>query len=132
MFLTPWTLQRDSRNFSPFTEDFWPERWLVASGRLPFSDALSKAPIANAQLGTKSEMAFVHNDGAFIPFSHGPANCVGKQLAMQEMRTVVCALLQKFDMWAREGWDVREYDRGFNDYFITTRPEVPVVLSVRT
>ncbi|KAI0659811.1 high nitrogen upregulated cytochrome P450 monooxygenase 2 [Cubamyces menziesii] len=122
MFLTPWTLQRDSRNFSPFTEDFWPERWLVAAG----------PPIANAQLEATSEMAFVHNDGAFIPFSHGPANCVGKQLAMQEMRTVVCALLQKFDMWAREGWDVREYDRGFNDYFITTRPEVPVVLSVRT
>ncbi|KAH9888087.1 high nitrogen upregulated cytochrome P450 monooxygenase 2 [Cubamyces lactineus] len=131
MFLPPYTLHRDPRNFSPFTEEFWPERWLVAADRLSLADALSKAPIAGVKIYAESETPFVHNDAAFIPFSHGPANCVGKQLAMQEMRTVVCALLQKFDMRAREGWDVREYDRGFNDYFITTRPEVPVVLSAR-
>ena len=77
------------------------------------------------------EMAFVHNDGAFIPFSHGPANCVGKQLAMQEMRTVLCAIVQRIRLRPVKGWRLEEYDRGFKDYFVTVRGELPALVETR-
>ncbi|OSD05151.1 high nitrogen upregulated cytochrome P450 monooxygenase 2, partial [Trametes coccinea BRFM310] len=128
MFLHPYSLQRDPRNFFPFPEEFWPERWLVAAGHSTFADALARSPDANANVETTS---FRHNESAFLPFSHGPANCVGKQLAMQEMRMVVCALIQKFELRLREGWDVDKYDEAFLDYFVTTRPDLPVTLRAR-
>ncbi len=76
---------------------------------------------------------FVHNDAAFIPFSHGPMNCVGKGLAMQQMRTVVYALVQRFRMGPRleDGWDPRSYEEGFKDCVVANRPELPVVLEPR-
>lgn len=98
------------------TDDFWPERWLIAAGR-------------EKPLGT--EGAFAHNEAAFVPFSHGPANCVGRQLAMQEMRTVVCAILQRLELRTRPGWDPREYEDGFKDFFVTKRPMLPVTVQPR-
>ena len=91
---------------------FWPDRWLLASAPAP-------------------PPGFVHNPAAFVPFSFGPNNCVGKGLALQEMRTVVCALLQRFRVRAREGWDAPSFEREYRDYFTAPRPEVPVVLEVR-
>ncbi|OSC97576.1 high nitrogen upregulated cytochrome P450 monooxygenase 2 [Trametes coccinea BRFM310] len=128
MYLHPYSLQRDPRNYFPFPEEFWPERWLVASQRSSFADALKHAPL-KAQ--GYNEDTFKHNESAFLPFAYGPANCVGKGLAMLEMRMVLCALLQKFELRLREGWDVREYDKNFLDYFVTTKPDVPVVLHPR-
>jgi hypothetical protein len=52
------TLHRDPRNFSPFTEEFWPERWLIVQSLM---DLPSSVP----------EAEFVHNAAAFIPFSYG-------------------------------------------------------------
>ncbi|CDO71117.1 hypothetical protein BN946_scf184844.g121 [Trametes cinnabarina] len=127
--LPPYTVHRDPRNFSPFPEDFWPERWLVAGEKSSLSDALANAPADEAD--HTATAAFVHNDGAFFPFSHGPENCVAKQLAMHEMRTVTVALLQNFELRLRPGWGAKEYDEGFKDYFVTTRPDVPVVLRAR-
>ncbi|KAI0367398.1 high nitrogen upregulated cytochrome P450 monooxygenase 2 [Pilatotrama ljubarskyi] len=112
-------MQYDPRNFSPRTADFWPERWLLASRHMSFVEA------------GIDEASFVHNESAFIPFSHGPMNCVGKALAMQEMRVVLCALLQKYELTLREEWDPRSYSEGYKDYLVTTRPPVPVVLHTR-
>lgn len=118
MFLHPYSMHRDPRNFSPSTTEFWPERWLIAAGR---EKVASGAEIPG----------FVHNEAAFLPFSHGPANCVGKQLAMQEMRTVVCTVLQKLEVRVRPGWDKREYEEGFLDFFVTKRPMLPVTVHPR-
>ncbi|KAI0682135.1 cytochrome P450, partial [Cerioporus squamosus] len=109
-WMPPWCLHRDPRNFS-FPLSFWPERWLIAE--------------------KPSKADFVHNDGACIPFSYGPMNCAGKGLAMLEMRTVIAALLQRFEMRLREGWDPASFEREYKDYFTATRPELPVVLRVR-
>ena len=73
----------------------------------------------------------MHNEAAFIPFSIGPMNCPGKGLAMQQMRTVVCALLQRFRFRLEEGWDLRRYEADFKDYFTANRPELPVELEPR-
>ncbi len=72
----------------------------------------------------------MHNEAGFLPFSHGPMNCVGKTLAMQEMRMVVCELLQRFRIRAQEGWDRGSFEREYRDYFTSTGPEVPVLLEV--
>ncbi|KAI0357606.1 high nitrogen upregulated cytochrome P450 monooxygenase 2 [Trametes cingulata] len=129
MYLPPYTMHRDPRNFSPFPDDFWPERWLIAADRASPSDLDIKQDASAGSLG--QERSFAHNEAAFVPFSYGPANCVGKQLAMQEMRTVVCSVLQKFELRLRDGWDPREYEEGFRDFFVTTRPAVPVTLQAR-
>ena len=110
-------MHRDPANFSPSPEAFLPERWLPS-----WADALGTGAGA---------AAYVHNEAAFIPFSYGPMNCVGKGLAMQEMRTAICAILQRFEVRAREGWVLGEYEGRFRDYFVTVRGHLPVVLEVR-
>ena len=122
-----YSTHHDPRNFTD-PSSFWPERWLLASSSS--SPALSLSPTDPAFRG-HTKATLTHNDAGFLPFSHGPLNCVGKTLALQEMRTVVCALLQRFRVRAREGWDPASFEREYRDYFTAPRPEVPVVLEVR-
>ena len=97
VWIHPYTVQRDARSFT-LPEVFWPERWLVASGHVRFQNA--RAPRGHDAILPGE---FVHNEDAFIPFGHGPWNCVGRGLALQEVRTVVCALIQRFEFSLREG-----------------------------
>ncbi|PIL25572.1 cytochrome P450 [Ganoderma sinense ZZ0214-1] len=128
--LPPWSIHRDARNFT-FPESFWPERWLIAPGHLALADAPLPSPLPEPSADNKGKAAFVHNEQAFLPFSVGPMNCPGKALAMQEMRMVVAALVQRFRMRLRDGWDAAFYEREIRDYFNATRPRVPVVLEKR-
>ena len=114
----------DPRNFAPYTAEFWPERWLLASGDLSPSDPSARGV-------SPSSTEFRHDDAGFMPFSVGPMNCVGKTLAMLEMRTVLCAFLQKFKIKAEDGWDPKTYEGNYRDYFTAQRPKLPVVLEVR-
>ena len=74
MSISTLTLHRDPRNFSPFTDEFWPERWLIVQGSMELPSSISKTE-------------FVHNAAAFIPFSYGRFLCfeIGG-----EMLTHVC------------------------------------------
>ncbi|TFK80149.1 cytochrome P450, partial [Polyporus arcularius HHB13444] len=121
-----YSIHRDPRNFA-HPDTFWPDRWLVASGRIPLA-AASQPPTAFSQPTTVS---LTHHESAFLPFSHGPMNCPGKPLALLELRMVVCAFLQRFRFRLAEGWDVREYERGYKDHFVASRPELPIVLEAR-
>ena len=56
-------------------DDFIPERWLVAPG-----DPLH--PVK----------------GAWRPFSQGPRNCIGQELAMIEMKVIMVMTARKFDI----------------------------------
>ncbi|KAL8755568.1 MAG: hypothetical protein Q9184_004759 [Pyrenodesmia sp. 2 TL-2023] len=56
-------------------DDFVPERWLAAPG-----DPLH--PIK----------------GAYRPFSHGPRNCIGQELAMMEMKVIMALTTRQFDV----------------------------------
>ena len=150
-----YSMHHDARNFSnPAT--FWPERWLFAAAVAPSEcqDAPTMATTATAtaeaeKAGRTSEgpapEGFLHNLDAFVPFSHGPMNCVGKRLAHAEIRSVVCAILQRFHVCAAEGrgghrekgeegesvLDLAAYARGFLDFFVTVRPPVRVSLEAR-
>ena len=137
VYVPPYILHRDARNFVA-PDAFWPERWLVASGHLPLENARtppSPRYSDGARGESQREVMFVHNDTAFIPFSHGPMNCVGKGLAMRQMRVVVCALVQRFRMRLaleeEEGWAPGRYEREFRDYLVANRPRLPVVLERR-
>ena len=109
-----WSIHRDARNFS-FPEAFWPERWLVAEGLEP--------PPAGE--------AFVHNANAFTPFSFGPYNCVGKNIALAEMKQLLCHLVQKLDVRLADGVDPEAYLRAAEDMFIYVVGELPVVVQRR-
>ncbi len=66
-----------------------------------------------------------------MPFSIGPANCAGKNLALAEMRAVIAVLVQQFDIKFAEGYDVGSYEKRVEDRFITQVGELRVSLSAR-
>ncbi|KAJ7116435.1 cytochrome P450 [Mycena epipterygia] len=117
-----YSLQRDPRYFSPFPNSFLPERWLSVEERTALKPAMFKCT---------DEL--VHDVSAFIPFSVGPASCVGRSLAYQEMRMVICTLMTKFDMRFEEGFDVRSWEDNMCDYYIVLRKgRLPIVFSPRS
>ena len=132
VYVPPYVLHRDARNFV-FPDAFWPERWLVAAGHLALSAARPPSSLTSTSSEDQVGLGFVHDETAFIPFSHGPMNCVGKGLAMLQMRVVVCALVQRFRVRLQEGWDMtgRRYEVEFRDFMVANRPELPVVLERR-
>lgn len=115
--LSFYVLNHDPRNFSPKTDTFWPDRWLIAAGLQKFEGAPGEE--------------FVHDAGAFIPFSYGPANCVGKGLAMQEIRMVLCLLMQKLDLRLADNWDPKGYDQQILEWLVMIKPYLPVVVERR-
>ncbi|KAI0329906.1 high nitrogen upregulated cytochrome P450 monooxygenase 2 [Cubamyces sp. BRFM 1775] len=119
-----YSLHRDPKYFSPHPESFYPDRWLSSSSPSSPSSSIPAAP---------SSPTVVHTPSAFVPFSFGPANCVGRGLALQEMRMLVCLLVQRFDMRFPEGdaWDPRTYEAGLEDWFTIQKPALKVVLTPR-
>ncbi|KAG1781607.1 cytochrome P450 [Suillus placidus] len=121
-FVHTYSLHRDPRNFSPSPDTFWPERWLKPEERaaLPSFDpkGLDKLPI-------------VHDTKAFVPFSFGPMHCVGKHLAYQELRMVVCATMHRLNFSFAPGYDPESWERDLKDYFVATKGNLQVVLSPR-
>ena len=119
-FVHTYSLQRDSRYFSPFSDSFVPERWLSEDQR----EAL-EPKIFNSQI------EFIHNTAAFIPFSVGPANCVGKNLAWMELRMVITLMASRFDLAFEPGYNPLQWYDDICDYFITVKGPLPTRLSFR-
>ena len=109
------TLQRDPRYFSPYPDSFWPDRWLPEKDReiAPFNEE------------------FILDLAAFNPFSYGPANCVGKNLALLELRVITCFIVQKFNLKVKEGFRIETWEEGVEDFFVVKRPPLLVVMEAR-
>lgn len=103
---------RDERYFRK-AEEFVPERWL-----------------GNASEKHEDEPA-VMNRAAFIPFSYGPHVCVGKALAMMEMRQAIARLVWEFEMGYGEKWDEKKFFDGWKDHFTVSPGEVWVEFKPR-
>ncbi|RDW65211.1 hypothetical protein BP5796_09903 [Coleophoma crateriformis] len=74
-----WATHHQARNFAK-PDEFIPERWLAKSHPL-FSEE------------------FVNDNRASMqPFSHGPRNCLGKNLAYAEMRMIMARLAWNFEL----------------------------------
>ena len=89
-------------------EAFLPERWFSTG-----------APIG------------VHNTAAFIPFSYGPTICAGKNLALMEMRMLLCWVFRRFRFseapgMSHEGWEGR-----IMDWFVVHQHPLLVKVSLR-
>ncbi|KAH8113754.1 high nitrogen upregulated cytochrome P450 monooxygenase 2, partial [Phellopilus nigrolimitatus] len=48
------------------------------------------------------DLEVITNTAAFIPFSYGPENCAGRNLALTELRMVVALLIQRFEIQVRQ------------------------------
>ncbi|KDR74133.1 hypothetical protein GALMADRAFT_250969 [Galerina marginata CBS 339.88] len=107
IYTPPYVIHRDIQNFSPDPERFWPERWF------------------STDPGVKTNLA------AFLPFSLGPMNCVGKPLAQLELRVVVATLVQQFDMDLKPGWNHKNWEEKLEDYFVFTKGQLPVIIDTR-
>ncbi|KLO10727.1 cytochrome P450 [Schizopora paradoxa] len=107
--VAPYALHRDPRYFSPHPDEFIPERWLK-----PTED---------------TETKFTTNMLAFIPFSMGPSNCVGKNLAMLEMRMVTALLVQQLDMKFGDGFNGEKWEENIEEYFVIKPPPLPIQIS---
>ena len=66
------------------------------------------------------------------PFSYGPYSCIGKQLALQEMRLVLTAIIRAFDAKLPDDFDARSYMKS-NKAFFTMQilNKLPVIFSRR-
>jgi cytochrome P450 len=102
----PWILHRDPRYFFPHPDAFIPERWLSGDG--------------------SSEQYLTSRD-AFIPFSAGLQNCVGRPLAQMAMRYVLASLMWNFDMeFDTPTYDPSSWERNIEDRFILSKGSLQV------
>ncbi|KAJ6460905.1 high nitrogen upregulated cytochrome P450 monooxygenase 2 [Mycena sanguinolenta] len=99
VYTPAYSLHRNPEYFSPHPDKFLPERWLPDS---------------------KFEK---HDTSAFIPFSLGPANCVGQKFAKREMLMVLSALFKTFDMRFAGGFDSEAWPVGMQD-FLSSRADL--------
>ena len=105
VYLPAYLHHRDPRYFPGATEEFIPDRWIGPDYKI--------------------------NQTAFFPFSYGPANCVGRQLARREMLMIASILIQKFDMSFAPGFNDSAWPNTFRDYFIVSRGPLLVTLRGR-
>ncbi|GJJ06920.1 hypothetical protein Clacol_001116 [Clathrus columnatus] len=104
----PYVMHRDSRYFSPDPDRFWPERWYTQNNN-------------NIKL----------DRSAYIPFSYGPAGCVGKSLAILELRYMTAILVYNFDLSFEDGYNPEQWNKDMVDRFITIKGSLPVKVKQR-
>ncbi|TDL19581.1 high nitrogen upregulated cytochrome P450 monooxygenase 2 [Rickenella mellea] len=124
LIVPTYSLHRDKRYFSPAPDMFWPDRWLFPSGTLV--EDPSKANVKH------EKVPLVTDHSAFIPFSVGPANCVGKNLAQVEMRMIVSLLVQRFEMRLIDEYDPKDWERKLEDRFVLKKSILPIVIKDRS
>jgi len=86
VFVAPYIAHHDERFFVN-AESFIPERW------------------------TDRKAELVREGSLFMPFSMGPHGCVGKSLALAEIRLVIASLMARFDIEVGSG-ETQETFRG--------------------
>ncbi|KXS22521.1 cytochrome P450 [Gonapodya prolifera JEL478] len=86
-------LHRSSRLWKGSGE-FIPERWLDGEGGGPDEYERSKAEV-EAAIWTKPKPT---NRGAYLPFSEGSRDCIGKLYALNVLRICIAHLVRRFDI----------------------------------
>jgi len=105
--LHTYSIHRDARYFHT-PDAFLPERWF-----------------------SKGAPAGEHNGAAFIPFSYGPTICAGKNLALIEMRVVLCWILRRFRISRASGVAYEEWEDKIQDWFVVHHEPLLVNMSFR-
>ncbi|KAG6021219.1 hypothetical protein E4U41_002552, partial [Claviceps citrina] len=105
-----WATFRSPKYFAD-PDSFAPERWLPASH--PFHDPRFDTD----------------NRDIFKPFSVGPRNCIGKNLALNELRHLISRVLHKFDFELIEGQE--DWHDKQNAYIVWSKGPLWLRLSER-
>jgi cytochrome P450 len=61
----------------------------------------------------------------------GPANCVGRALALHELRTVISALVRRFDLEFAPDFKAEDWANQLVDKFVMLNGPLRVVLRAR-
>ncbi|KAK4225971.1 hypothetical protein QBC38DRAFT_249076 [Podospora fimiseda] len=102
---TQYAMGRDERNYVD-AEKFIPERWY-------------------------SKPELVKNPRAFVPFTIGPYNCIGKPLALMNIRSVISKLVCNFDISFAPGEDGSKVETEAVDHFVLGLGPLKLVLKQR-
>ena len=101
----PYLMHRDDQYWGPQADEFIPDRFL----NLGFEGSASANPeVAFRMDSLQSRIARISKDKAYFPFSLGPRNCVGRPLALAELRVVAIKLLQRFSFRLTDDKDFAE------------------------
>ncbi|KAK3356880.1 cytochrome P450 monooxygenase-like protein [Lasiosphaeria hispida] len=100
-----YTVFRDERAFE-LPNEFIPERWT-----------------------TRPEL--IRDKSVFIPFNSGPYGCVGKRLALMEIRRLVAEILWRYDVRIAPGQCPEAFLDGKQDVFTTVSAPLPVIFTER-
>ena len=73
----------------------------------------------------------IHDLDAYLPFSYGTRLCIGRALALMEMRVVVASVVQKFDMEVADGYDIKQWDKDLQDFWAFLTGPLPIRLIER-
>jgi cytochrome P450 len=127
-------VHRDPRSFSPDPTAFWPERWLPQEG-----PKLAAARGLDFQLDTGALITFGHGTlsatclrlACLSSAYTGPTNCVGRAVAMNEMRVVIAALVRGYDMKLAPGFEPKDWTDNLGDRFVATRGKLMVEMKKR-
>ena len=111
--LHTYSIHRAARYFHN-PDAFLPERWFS-------SKHAADAP----------GLAGEHNVAAFMPFSYGPTNCVGKNLALMQMRVVICWMLRRFRFSKAPGLDYEAWEGQIQDWYVVHHEPLVVSVSLR-
>ncbi|KAL2158834.1 hypothetical protein VTH06DRAFT_4026 [Thermothelomyces fergusii] len=100
------TVFRDQRAFL-YPNEFIPERWT-----------------------TRPEL--ILDRSVYIPFNTGAYACVGKRLAMLELRRVVAEILSRYDLTIAPGQTQQAFLDGKQDTFTTVSAPLPIIFTERS
>lgn len=117
------TVHHDPRYFFPDPDGFHPERWLSKS---PITDQSAWIPFS---YGTY--ISYVSTYRFVLSCLTGPANCVGRQLALLELRTVTCALLKKYNFRLARDFRPAKWEENIRDHFILAKGDLWVQIESR-
>ncbi|KAL2166799.1 hypothetical protein VTG60DRAFT_2152 [Thermothelomyces hinnuleus] len=101
-----YTVFRDERAFL-YPNEFIPERWT-----------------------TRPEL--ILDRTVYIPFNTGAYACVGKRLAMLELRRVVAEILWRYDLTIAPGQTKQAFLDGKQDTFTTVSAPLPIIFTERS
>uniref|UniRef100_A0A8H7K5B4 Cytochrome P450 n=1 Tax=Bionectria ochroleuca TaxID=29856 RepID=A0A8H7K5B4_BIOOC len=96
----------DPRNFERPTE-FLPDRWT-------------------------EHKELIKNKSVFIPFNMGPYACVGKRLALMEIRRVTAEILTRYDITVAPGYEKGSFLGKKQDTFTVVSGPLPLIFTPRT
>ncbi|KAK0189110.1 cytochrome P450 [Armillaria mellea] len=107
-----YTMHRDPAHFGPLVDHFVPERWIESENQ-------------------KNPLLSPCNYDAFMPFSSGYGSCVGKHLALQNIKILISSIFHKFDIEPQSGFDPIKFDQSYKEYGLWTHDSLELIFKLR-